>query len=1213
MRKVDRIRGAIYIVTLVTSALFCCVDVGAASENELYKKAMINAMKQCYTENYMRSSVKVGGTGAYSGFGQSILLSNSHTKNGNGYIYIPTSIGDGNEIKSGASKDGGTQIGCYELFLGDGLASGLSGELKKDIFDLFGKTVPSSSSDSGLVDFLSGMGYTELESTQTTKKYHCIKVSLNRQFDVHGGGVITPGAVCFDETDLDGSIRDSFGLEEAKTMRYYKVNNEEVDSKSFSVSIQSGAGGPYLEISYTDENGKIYQWHGNEVSVNTISDGAKAECIEALADKANSSVSSYTDNYDENDTPVYFEVTTEYFTDEIVSGDTSDATKTYRMKTTRSGVYTEGYNKAYKYLTGNDARGVFSDNEMFDLYSLYLTKVYEIEYADGVDCLSEKPDSYSVDGKYYVYASGKGWCAVGTKNSDKTVSGFTNSGLYELNTYYDFDGLIKAMYALNIDTETISSITNPDTEEEEETEASCYDRGGSLGWIFCPIIESASSAIQDIYSKFIEPFLVLETDLFSGNNGTYNAWNQFRNIANIIFVIFFVVVIFSQLTGIGIDNYGIKKILPKLIVGAILINLSYIICQLAIDIANIVGYSVGGLFQSMGEDIDYGTISLAETGGETLKAVGSYGILTALIALITTGAILSMGVAILVPVLMAVISVLCAIFFCFVLLGVRKAFAVILVVVSPLAFACYMLPNTQPIFKKWYNAFKGVLLAFPICSAMIYGGQMVARIMVSASDNGVLMPFVIALSAAVISVVPIFMIPKVLSSSMAAISGITGRIAGMQKGLTGRAQGKFDKSGAAEHLRRTAANPYKLNKETGKMELKKRARAQDWLASKHLMSKQRLAENRERAVYDEAKRGNVVDKWGGENGLQRAQDVYEGAAARREAEEISDIESRIERSDDINNVGSLRTKLADAIHNGDTQEAIALKNVLYRKGENGRNAVGDAIIKAQGQGANQNTLQRLASHAMSNDTASLKANARSQYEFMKETAEGGEKDYADYKTIDKAEKFTAENMATMDDKEINSMIESISNGSASADQKAYAQRAAYDALHNDNISLKGERRTQLEQLAAGYAPADGGGTDSGNADANAGGGSETNAGSGTNTVEHKAWSNLSASEKTRLRNENPRNEGESTTDYMNRLNGVAESTGGFLGGAAPNADGTNGAGSYTPNGRPRAAEGNWLSYYPRQKGESNEQYKARIQHMKDMTKAYQAGYESGSK
>lgn len=43
-----------------------------------------------------------------------------------------------------------------------------------------------------------------------------------------------------------------------------------------------------------------------------------------------------------------------------------------------------------------------------------------------------------------------------------------------------------------------------------------------------------------------------------------------RNIANVVFVVMFLVVIYSLLTGRGVGNYNIKRMLPRFIVGAIL-------------------------------------------------------------------------------------------------------------------------------------------------------------------------------------------------------------------------------------------------------------------------------------------------------------------------------------------------------------------------------------------------------------------------------------------------------------------------------------------------------------------------------------------------------------------------------------------------------------------------------------------------------------------
>jgi hypothetical protein len=168
-------------------------------------------------------------------------------------------------------------------------------------------------------------------------------------------------------------------------------------------------------------------------------------------------------------------------------------------------------------------------------------------------------------------------------------------------------------------------------------------------------------------------------------------------MANIGFIIFFIFVIFSQLTGVGIDNYGIKKVLPKLIVGAILINLSYVICQLCVDLSNILGYGIKSIFEGLSPSIDSITVSQEGASGtcNTHSVAGTFILLIGIIAAITAAAILALGPHILVPVFLGLISIIIAIIFCFILLAVRKAFAVLLVIISPLAFMCYILPNTK--------------------------------------------------------------------------------------------------------------------------------------------------------------------------------------------------------------------------------------------------------------------------------------------------------------------------------------------------------------------------------------------------------------------------------------------------------------------------------------------------------------------------------------
>ena len=109
-----------------------------------------------------------------------------------------------------------------------------------------------------------------------------------------------------------------------------------------------------------------------------------------------------------------------------------------------------------------------------------------------------------------------------------------------------------------------------------------------------------------------------------------------------------------------------------------------------------------------------------------------------------------------------------------------------------------MLPNTKQVFTRWFNTFKGLLLAYPICSAMIYGGQAIGMILIAANGSGtgtVTASTEILLSAAVISIVPIFLIPGVLKKSMGAITGMVARAQGaVRRPVMGGAARALDRS-----------------------------------------------------------------------------------------------------------------------------------------------------------------------------------------------------------------------------------------------------------------------------------------------------------------------------------------------------------------------------------------------------------------------------------
>ena len=325
-------------------------------------------------------------------------------------------------------------------------------------------------------------------------------------------------------------------------------------------------------------------------------------------------------------------------------------------------------------------------------------------------------------------------------------------------------------------------------------------KGFGLNWIICRVIDLASTAANNAYNGVVEPFLSIKsTDLFDGKgkDGVTQAWEQFRDFANIVFVIILLVVIFSQLTGVGITNYGIKKILPKLIVLAIMINLSYFLCVLAVDLSNILGNGFQALLQNMSDNLNINEFVYdGKDLGKNIAAVGGglagLGLLT---GVITTSVVFA-DAAMILSLLVTAVGVAISIFFLFILLSVRQAAIVVLVVISPLAVVMYALPNTKKLFDRWLKLFEGLLLVYPIAGLLVGAGDFVSRLMVVA---GLATGFGIFV-AIIVSVAPIFFIPTVLKQSFAAMGSMGSKLAGFGQTLSGNATKGIRDSGRYKDL-----------------------------------------------------------------------------------------------------------------------------------------------------------------------------------------------------------------------------------------------------------------------------------------------------------------------------------------------------------------------------------------------------------------------------
>lgn len=351
--------------------------------------------------------------------------------------------------------------------------------------------------------------------------------------------------------------------------------------------------------------------------------------------------------------------------------------------------------------------------------------------------------------------------------------------------------------------------TNDDSGEDSGGGTPCSVAAASLGWIICPVIQGVGNSVSSIYDMIEESFLRVDADFVSQDSATYTTWQRFQSFANIAFAIVLLVIILSQITGFGVNNYGIKKILPSLIIVAVLVNLSFFICQIAVDLSNILGYELRERFLEFASNI---AIEPDFTDGSAGSIVG-YIVST----IVSAGALTGIGIVLfsnlgawIWPFLLSLLVVAIGVLFFFIILGVRQTGIIILIVLSPVAIVCYALPNTKGFFDRWRKMLTSLLVVYPICGLMMGGGQFVSRLLLSnigsggnvamssifslgVVDSGI-SSFFYVLVAMLIQVVPFFFIPSIVKSSMAAMGNLGAKLSNFGRGLGRAATGTIRRS-----------------------------------------------------------------------------------------------------------------------------------------------------------------------------------------------------------------------------------------------------------------------------------------------------------------------------------------------------------------------------------------------------------------------------------
>jgi len=315
---------------------------------------------------------------------------------------------------------------------------------------------------------------------------------------------------------------------------------------------------------------------------------------------------------------------------------------------------------------------------------------------------------------------------------------------------------------------------------ENHEPATCTSQIGAIGWLICPTTGLLAKGIDALYG-LIQGLLDVKPLEMKGDSPIYQVWSYMRNIANICFIIFLLVIIYSQITGYGINNYGVKKSLPRLIVTAMVVNFSFLFCAIAVDISNILGNGLKDLLAGIAESaISSGAVdgSKTATGFYSLfntVAAGGFGLA---LSFTFPGGPLGLLLALIPLIIGGIISVIVGLL----VLGLRQALVIFLVSISPIAFVLYILPNTEKHFQKWKKTFSQMLFFYPMFSMLFGVSKLASMVLITSATT----PFGLIVGAAV-QVLPLLLAAGLMKLSGSALGGISNVFNSLGNNLSGRA------------------------------------------------------------------------------------------------------------------------------------------------------------------------------------------------------------------------------------------------------------------------------------------------------------------------------------------------------------------------------------------------------------------------------------------
>ena len=308
---------------------------------------------------------------------------------------------------------------------------------------------------------------------------------------------------------------------------------------------------------------------------------------------------------------------------------------------------------------------------------------------------------------------------------------------------------------------SVKSLTGVIPLTKKQGDKRCESSSLDFGWIICPGINVLTKAVDGISSIIANSlkWTIIADDASNGNH-LLNIWKNIRNIANILLLVAFLIALYSYATSAGntFRAYTLKNLLSRLVLVAIAINISFYVCAAAADVSNIIGNSIYELITS----------NMASASGDFATS------------LINTMQVLAGLITVIVLVVLNFSTIVATVVLILAIIMLRQVALVTLLLFSPIAFACYLLPNTEKWFKKWWDAYFKLLIVFPFFTTAWGASRLISNVMTLSGNSNVVIITVAAI-APLLVIKPIFQMTGAMMGKLTAMAQGAANKSGMNK------------------------------------------------------------------------------------------------------------------------------------------------------------------------------------------------------------------------------------------------------------------------------------------------------------------------------------------------------------------------------------------------------------------------------------------------